>query len=121
MDLFLTTSSAFIFIGYFMVAMMLMYVSIIIDIRDYKDAKASTSNAYGAMAMFLFTFWVSVTYSYLIFVQEDALTSSDDRGADRIRRRRRSTGQEYELVEISNNTPLVGLSTVSGKGRTTTN
>ncbi len=73
--------------------------------------------------MFLFTFLVSAAYSYLIFVQ-DALTSSDDRGADRIRRRRRSTGQEYELVEISNNTPNVGprgrgTGYRSGKGRTT--
>ena len=51
-----------------MIAMMLTYQPFLMGGID--DHKASTSNAYGAMAMFLFTFVVSVVY-----LIQDRLTS----------------------------------------------
>lgn len=69
-----------------MIAMMLTYQPLLMaGIKDHKEA---THNAYGAMAMFIFTFLVSVVY-----LIQDALTSSDD---DALRRRR--SGNDYEGV-----------------------
>jgi hypothetical protein len=65
--------------------MMLTYQPFFVGGID--DPKAATSNAYGAMAMFIFTFLVSVVY-----LIQDTLTSSDDT------LRRRQTGNDYEGV-----------------------
>jgi hypothetical protein len=73
-----------------MVAMMLTYQPLIMGgIDDYKKA---TSNAYGAMATFIFTFLVSVVY-----LIQDALTpSSGEDNRDTARRRR--SGNNYEGI-----------------------
>jgi hypothetical protein len=73
-----------------MVAMMLTYQPLFIGGID--DSKKATSNAYGAMATFIFTFLVSV--AYLI---QDALTSSGGEDNGDTARRRRS-GNNYDGI-----------------------
>jgi hypothetical protein len=71
-----------------MVAMMLTYQPLLIS--GINDTEASITNAYGAMAMFIFTFLMSVVY-----LIQDGLTSSNGRGEER---RRRGSAQEYEGI-----------------------
>ena len=68
-----------------MVAMMCTYQPLFMG--GIEDHKVSTSNAYGAMVMFIITFGVSVVY-----LTQDTLTSSST-----VARRRRS-GRDYEGV-----------------------
>jgi hypothetical protein len=70
-----------------MVAMMLTYQPLIMS--GFDDHNFATSNAYGAMVFFFFTFLVSVVY-----LIKDALTTPVGGGGERSRR----SGQEYEGI-----------------------
>jgi hypothetical protein len=70
-----------------MVAMMLTYQPFLMrGLEDKEDAK---KNAYGALALFIITFIVSV--GYLI---TDAMVAPDERGIER----RRRSGNQYQGI-----------------------
>jgi hypothetical protein len=70
-----------------MVAMMLTFQPLIMG--GFDDIEVATSNAYGAMICFFFTFLVSVVY-----LIKDALTTPVGGGRERSRR----SGQGYEGI-----------------------